>query len=63
MPSPAPEWFKSSYSMQNGECVEARHSDVGIDIRDSKTPFSPTLGFSAPAWEAFLAETKTPHSA
>ncbi|KUF17273.1 DUF397 domain-containing protein [Streptomyces silvensis] len=52
--SPA-EWCRSSYSMQNGECVEIRSGARGLDVRDSKAPGDRILGFTASAWVAFLA--------
>ncbi|WP_435846815.1 DUF397 domain-containing protein [Streptomyces griseofuscus] len=30
------EWFKSSHSNGNGNCVEVAHLDGGIALRDSK---------------------------
>ncbi|ELP68217.1 DUF397 domain-containing protein [Streptomyces turgidiscabies] len=56
MPSSlASEWFKSSYSQQNGECVEARRSATGIDIRDSKNMSGCVVTVGAAAWPTFLA--------
>jgi hypothetical protein len=48
------EWRKSSYSSENGECVE--FADLGNGtraIRDSKNPTGPTLRFTTAAWAAF----------
>lgn len=39
----------SSYSAGNGGCVEVAHSSR-IQIRDSKQPHSPELGFTPHAW-------------
>lgn len=48
-------WFKSSYSMQNGDCVEVRNQDVsGMGLRDSKVPNSPVLTFTATEWTMFI---------
>jgi hypothetical protein len=48
-------WFKSSYSTANGpNCVEARFSCDGIDIRDSKDPHGPILSFDQTSWNKFL---------
>ncbi|WP_190136083.1 DUF397 domain-containing protein [Streptomyces longispororuber] len=52
------EWFKSSYSQQNGECVEVRSAVRGLDVRDSKCPAEPMLTFATPAWTAFLVGVK-----
>ncbi|MFH8471358.1 DUF397 domain-containing protein [Streptomyces sp. NPDC018000] len=58
MPSHRVEWFKSSYSGQNGECVEARRSEAGLDLRDTKDRRAGTLAFTAAAWSAFLGNVK-----
>jgi Domain of unknown function (DUF397) len=53
-------WYKSSYSMSNGHCVEAAAGPHGdILVRDSKNPDGPHLTFSSTAWAAFLTEVKT----
>ncbi|WP_405881409.1 DUF397 domain-containing protein [Streptomyces sp. NBC_01136] len=53
------EWFKSSYSAQNGECIETRRAaSEGVDVRDSKSPLGPVLNFSDGAWVDFVAEVK-----
>lgn len=59
MPSQRSKWFTSSYSGQNGECVEARRIPTGLDIRDSTRPQGPTLTVGAPAWSALLTYTKS----
>lgn len=49
------EWHKSSYSSQNGNCVEAARNLPGIvAVRDSKNPDGPKLVFSHGQWRAFL---------
>jgi len=54
MPSHRTEWVKSSYSGQNGECLETRLSTTGIDVRDSKAIPGPWLTFAPTCWSAFL---------
>ncbi|MPY51475.1 DUF397 domain-containing protein [Streptomyces acidicola] len=54
MPSHRTEWFRSSYSGQNGECVEARLTEREINVRDSKAISSPSLVFAPTSWNAFL---------
>ena len=49
------EWFKSSYSMQNGDCVEVRRTERGMAVRDSKEPAGPCIRLSPTAWSAFLS--------
>jgi hypothetical protein len=48
-------WFTSSYSGgQDENCVEARFTSGGTDIRDSKDPHGPVLSFDADRWARFL---------
>ncbi|WP_079086427.1 DUF397 domain-containing protein [Streptomyces silvensis] len=54
MSSQPTEWFKSSHSGQNGECVEVRSAVYGLDVRDSKASGDPVLAFTAQAWTVFL---------
>lgn len=51
-------WFKSSYSAQNGECVEVRLDVERMAVRDSKREDGPRLAFSPDAWSAFVAGAK-----
>lgn len=54
-----PRWFKSSYSAQQGDCVEVAFLPSGeTGVRDSKNPGAGHLSFSATAWSAFLAGLK-----
>ncbi|GAB6898613.1 hypothetical protein JCM9957A_17030 [Kineosporia succinea] len=48
------EWFKSSLSQDGGGCVEARFTQEGVEVRDSKNPGGPKLGFTNSEWDAFL---------
>ncbi|MFJ2174999.1 DUF397 domain-containing protein [Streptomyces sp. NPDC087851] len=50
------DWFKSSYSNdQGGACVEGAHLPGGrMAVRDSKTPHGPAFVFTGPAWTAFV---------
>ncbi|GAA2119315.1 DUF397 domain-containing protein [Streptomyces synnematoformans] len=52
------EWFKSSYSGQNGECVEVRLGADGVGVRDSKDPEGGMLGVGCGAWADFVAALK-----
>lgn len=48
-------WFTSSYSGgNNNNCVEARFTSTGIDIRDSKDRDGGTLSFDSARWNDFL---------
>lgn len=53
-------WFKSSYSAQNGDCLEARHRlDGTIDFRDSKISNSPEITFRQSNWFTFIDAVKS----
>ena len=50
------EWTKSSFSGNNGDCVEiAVLADGGRAVRDSKNQDGPALCFSTQEWSAFVA--------
>ncbi|MGY1946539.1 DUF397 domain-containing protein [Nocardia asiatica] len=50
------QWFKSSYSLPDGDCVEVAFLGGGcVGVRDSKNPDAPALVFNAAAWDAFTA--------
>ncbi|KAB8165757.1 DUF397 domain-containing protein [Streptomyces sp. 3MP-14] len=52
-------WFKSSYSAQNGECVEARRrTEGGLHVRDSKRTEATAIAFEAAPWAAFAQALK-----
>lgn len=49
------EWSKSSLSSGGDNCVEARLTDNGVDVRDSKLgDDSPVLSFTDGEWDAFV---------
>ncbi len=54
-----PEWFKSSYSSNGGNCVEVAAnlatSAGAVPVRDSKDPEGPSLVFSVAEFSAFLS--------
>ena len=53
--SPVLEWFKSSYSTNDGPaCVEVAFADGTICIRDSKRAQGPQLAVDPQGWEAFV---------
>jgi hypothetical protein len=53
-------WRKSSYSTQNGSCVEVAHTldTTAVAVRDSQAPHGPALIFTPSAWQAFLRYIK-----
>ncbi|GGZ78206.1 DUF397 domain-containing protein [Streptomyces bluensis] len=60
MSGTALEWFKSSYSGdEGGACVEVATRPTTIHIRDSKTPTTPHLTVTPTAWTAFLGSVTT----
>ena len=50
-------WIKSSYSADNGNCVEVAVVPDTVKVRDSKNADGPVLAFPAERWAAFLAKT------
>lgn len=53
-------WFKSSYSDNGGQCIEAAPGYLpgAVPVRDSKDPSGPALVFGADAFAAFVAAVK-----
>ena len=53
------EWHKSSYSSQDGNCVEVATNLPGtVAVRDSKDPAGPGLLIPAAEWRAFVGGLK-----
>ncbi|WP_063046759.1 DUF397 domain-containing protein [Nocardia pseudovaccinii] len=49
-------WFKSSYSGGQTDCVEVAWLDGGgVGVRDTKNPTGPALIFAPGEWDAFTA--------
>lgn len=53
-----PEWVKSGRSDSNGNCVELRDREGQVEMRDSKDPTGPILGFGYNVFTAFLDDVK-----
>lgn len=51
-------WRKSSYSIANGQCVEAAAVPGTVMARDTVRPAGGQLRFSAEAWQEFTARIK-----
>ncbi|MFD8783525.1 DUF397 domain-containing protein [Kitasatospora sp. NPDC059599] len=52
-------WRKSSYSAQQGQCVEVALGSGQIPVRDSKDLEGPALAFPADAWSSFIAAVRS----
>ena len=50
---PGTGWRKSSYSGQDGDCIEVGEYAGTILVRDSKNPGGPVLAVRAAAWRSF----------
>jgi hypothetical protein len=54
------EWRKSSYSSQDGNCVEVARNLPGlVAVRDSKEPCGATLVVSRETWRVFIGSVRT----
>jgi hypothetical protein len=52
------QWFKSSYSANNGSCVEVAMTPDAVMARDSKNPEAGQLSFPSASWVSFLRTTR-----
>jgi hypothetical protein len=48
------DWRKSSFSGQNGSCVETASNNGAVLVRDTTNRDGGTLTFDADAWRTFL---------
>ncbi|MFG2412576.1 DUF397 domain-containing protein [Streptomyces goshikiensis] len=48
------DWFKSSYSQGDNNCVECANVSGMMPVRDSKDPQGPALAFSMAPWSVFI---------
>lgn len=48
------DWRKSSFSGQNGSCIETASNSGIVLVRDTTNRNGGTLSFSADAWRTFL---------
>jgi len=48
------DWRKSSYSGENGSCVETASEAGTVMVRDTTDRDSGTLAFGAAAWQRFI---------
>lgn len=54
-------WRKSSYSTNNGDCVEVGLRAAVASVRDTKDREGGTLGFGVAQWRAFLVGVTPRH--
>ncbi|MDJ0344222.1 DUF397 domain-containing protein [Streptomyces sp. H10-C2] len=55
-------WFKSTASSANGECIEIALAPGGVvGVRDSKDTGGPALAFTAGDFASFIAAVKAGH--
>ncbi|MFI8943151.1 DUF397 domain-containing protein [Streptomyces syringium] len=58
------EWTKSTYSGQQGDCLQWRLTpDAKVEVGDSKKTSGPTFTFPPDAWTAFIASVASGHHA
>ncbi|MBB0243441.1 DUF397 domain-containing protein [Streptomyces alkaliphilus] len=54
----SPDWFKSSYSGNGGQCVEVAANLAGplgvVPVRDSKNPHGPALILPTASFASFV---------
>jgi Domain of unknown function (DUF397) len=56
---PHRRWFKSSYSLANGNCVEVQEQEDGaVRLRNSRHPDGPMLEFTQREWAMFLSQVR-----
>lgn len=54
-----PAWRTSTYSGENGNCVQVAPLDTAVGVRDSKNPNAGHLTFPPDAFAAFLDTVKS----
>lgn len=53
------DWFKSSYSSGDNNCVECALAPNIVPVRDSKNPNGPTLIATKTSWNAFVKHIRS----
>ncbi|WP_298181385.1 DUF397 domain-containing protein [Saccharomonospora sp.] len=52
------QWRKSSFSGNQGNCVEFRRVEGGVEVRNSKRPDEGAVAYTDSEWRAFVAGVK-----
>ncbi len=52
------QWRKSSFSGNQGNCVEFRRIEGGVEVRNSKRPDEGSVAYTDSEWRAFVAGVK-----
>ncbi len=52
------QWRKSSFSGNQGDCVEFRRVEGGVEVRNSKRPDEGSVAYTDSEWRAFVAGVK-----
>lgn len=52
------QWFKSSRSSADGQCVEVAIQPDGVAVRDTKNRDAGHLEFTRDEWKAFIGGAK-----
>jgi hypothetical protein len=55
---PASRWIKAAMSAANDDCVEMRRTGDLVEVRDSKHPDGPALGYTPGEFAAWLDGAK-----
>lgn len=55
------DWHKSTYSPNGSNCVEARESAHGADVRDTQHRETGHLSFPTTEWVALVGDLRTNH--
>lgn len=50
--------YRKSSLCDSASCIEMKHNNKEVVVRDSKSPMSNVLRFTASAWTAFLTKLK-----
>lgn len=55
---PYTQWWKSSRSGSQANCVAVRTDGLAVQVMDTKDPQGPVLTFDTGSWAAFVTDAK-----